>query len=128
VWTDAATSLQVSLFDQGLFTRTGQNLHRITMEYPLYPTSQGLNTDTVSTDLYIDPNTHLLLYSVDLVRFNSSPGQSFSRITSYGGYKSFSGIAVPTALQQTLNGQLQWSLQLRQIAINTNPPADTFSF
>jgi hypothetical protein len=33
VWAGAATSQHVSLFDHGLYTGTGQSLHRITIEY-----------------------------------------------------------------------------------------------
>lgn len=130
VWSDAVSSPRVSLFDQGLYTGTGQNLHRITMEYQCGGSSQSgaaaLTTD-IATDLYFDPNTHLLLFSVDNVQFMNS-AVNFSRVTSYSAYQQFNGTLVPTLLSQTMNGQSVWTLQLNQITINTNPPTSTFSF
>jgi hypothetical protein len=128
LWTDALGSALPSLFDQGLYTGSGTSLHRITIEYPLNPGGYSSGDPTVATDLYFDPSTHLLLFSVDDVAFSNSSGQRFLRVTSYGDYQPFSGIQFPTQIQQTLNGQLQWSLQLSQITVNTNPPVTTFSF
>lgn len=128
VWFDAATSPRISLYDQGPYTARGQTLHRITLEYPLFSSTSSSGGPTVATDLYFDSNTHLLLYSVDALSFSSSPNQAFSRITSYGGYQAFNGVLIPSTIGQSLNGQLEWTLQLSQVTTNTNPPVSTFSF
>lgn len=128
VWTDAVSSQMVSLFDRGPYTGTGQTLNRITIEYQLTPGTFTHGDPTVATDLYLDPATHLLLYSVDNAQFVNSAGQSFLRVTSYGNYQKYAGVSMPTVIQQSLNGQLQWELQLNQLEVNTNPSAATFSF
>lgn len=128
VWFDAATSPLTSLYDQGPYTGTGQTLHRITLEYSLSLSTSFFGGPTVATDLYFDPNTHLLLYSVDALSFSSSPNQTFSRITSYGGYQAFNGVLIPSTIGQSLNGQLEWTLQLSQVTTDTNPPVSTFAF
>jgi hypothetical protein len=123
------TSSRIALTDENIYDGTGQSLHRITMEYPLESaTGSGLANRTATTDLYFDPSTHLLAYSVDAVAFHGSTRQIFNRVTAYGDYQQFSGIKVPTAIKQYLNGQLQWTLQLSQVTVNSAPPAHTFSF
>ena len=129
IWSDAVTSSRISLTDENIYGGTGQSLHRITMEYPLESaTGSGLANRTAATDLYFDPSTHLLAYSVDAVAFHGTTRQIFNRVTAYGDYQEFSGIKVPTAIKQYLNGQLQWTLQLSQVTVNSAPPAHTFSF
>lgn len=129
IWVDAAASSKISLHDQHLYTGTGSSLHRITIEYPLeWPTRSHLGNQTAATDLYFDPSTHLLDYSVDAVTFNGSTRQSFQRVTSYQQYRQFSGINIPTIIKQYLNGQLQWTLDLNQVTINSNPETSSFSF
>lgn len=128
VWTDAATSSRISLYDHNTSAFNGQNLHRVTLEYPINISAASGAAKTAITDLYFDPNTHLLAYSVDAVTFNGPARQMFSRETSYEDYQQFSGIKVPTTIKQYLNGQLQWTLQLSQITVNAAPAANTFSF
>jgi hypothetical protein len=129
IWAAAATSTLISLRDQQMYTGTGQSLHRITIEYPVDSSSGGssLSKKTAATDLYFDASTHLLLYSVDSLIFNKLR-KPLTRVTTYGGYQSFDGVLIPTLIRQALNGQEQWALQLGQVAVNTNPPADTFLF
>jgi hypothetical protein len=128
VWTDALDSHFVSLYDRGLYTGTGQALHRITIEYQLTPGGYNRGDPTVATDLYFDPSTHALLFSVDSVQFANSADQPFLQVMAYGVYQAFNGFLVPTSLVQTLNGQPQWALQLNQVTINTNLSLSTFSF
>lgn len=130
IWVDAATSSRISLYDHGASAYNGQNLHRITIEYPIViGTGGGLsNRRTAATDLYFDPNTHSLVYSVDAVTFNGPSRQTFRRETSYEDYQQFSGIKVPTTIKQYLNRQFQWTLQLSQVTINPAPAANTFAF
>jgi len=129
IWADAASSSNVSLYDQHLYTGTGSNLHRITLEYALEGSSQShFGNRTAATDLYFNPGTHLLAYSVDTVTFIGFVRQSFSRVTSYEEYQQFNGVKVPTTIKQYLNGQLQWTLLLSQVTENATHSADTFLF
>jgi hypothetical protein len=127
IWTDAASS-RISLYDQKIYAGTGQSLHRITIEYPIDAEGRGsFSKKTAATDLYFDPNTHLLLFSVDSISVSTMRRQ-LTLVTSYGNYQSFEGVSVPTTIKQALNGQEQWTLQLSQVTINTNSPTSTFSF
>ena len=86
IWTVAATSSHISLNNQNVYEGEGQNLHRITMEYPIESAAgERLGGRTAVTDLYFDPGTHFLIYSVDVVKFQGSM-QTFSRVTAYGDY------------------------------------------
>lgn len=128
VWTQAATGAQISLYDAGPYQVSGKTLHRITIEYPLQAGDPAASVPSVATDLYFDPATHLLLYSVDAVQFSETHNQVLTRVTSYGSYQVMAGILIPTSIQQSLNEQLQWTLQINQLTVNTNPPVSTFSF
>jgi hypothetical protein len=128
IWTDAAVSGRVSLRDQKIYVASGQRLHRITIEYPIDDEKGSfLSKRTAATDLYFDPNTHLLLFSVDSFSV-SMMRRRLTRVTSYSGYQPFDGVSVPTTIKQALNGQDQWTLQLSHVAINTNLPANNFLF
>lgn len=129
IWADAAVSVNESLYDKHLYAGTGSNLHRITMEYALEgPGGSHLGNTTAATDLYFEPSTHLLDYSVDAVTFNGPTRQLFQRVTSYEQYQPFGGVKIPTVIKQYLNGQLQWTLQINQVTVNSNPEASAFSF
>lgn len=128
LWFDASTSALTSVYDQGSYVGTGQSLHRITLEYPLFSSNSTSGGPTGATDLYFDPTTHLLIYSVDALSFSGSPNQIFTRVTSYSAYQAFNGILLPSTIGQFLNGQLEWMLQLSQVTTNTNPSVSTFSF
>jgi hypothetical protein len=129
IWSVSATSSRISLSDQSSYSVSGQNLHRVTMEYPLESAtgSKSLN-GTAATDLYFDSNTHLLAHSVDAVTFSGPMRQTFNRASTYADYQQFSGVQVPTTIKQYLNGQLQWTLQLTQVTVNPALTTDTFSF
>jgi hypothetical protein len=128
IWAEAATSSRISLYDQGIYTSSTQSLHRITIEYPLDAEGgSSFSKKTAATDLYFDPNTHLLLFSVDSFSV-STMRRPLTLVTSYGNYQPFEGVSVPTTIKQALNGQDQWTLQLSQVTINTNSPTSTFSF
>jgi hypothetical protein len=129
IWADAATSSRVSLYDDGAYIADGHSFHRITMEYAVEGvTGSTSGNHTVATDLYFDPRSHLLLYSVDSVTFHATSQQVFSRVTSYEAYRECEGVQVPIVLRQYLDGQLQWTLQLGQVAVNTALQPNTFSF
>ena len=128
LWANPIKSPYVSLIDRGVHVANGRTLHRITLEYPVAPGRFNQGDPTVATDLYFDPSSHFLLFSVDAQVFANSPGQTFLRVISYAGYRQFNGIFVPTTIGQTLNGQQQWNLQLSQVTVNSNPPLNTFSF
>ena len=128
LWIGPLGTESVSLSDQGTYTAGVQNLRKITIEYPQFSGNYAAGDPTSATDLYFDPNSHLLLFSVDAVSFPGTAGQAVIRVTSYGSYQQFGQIMLPTLIQQALSGQTEWTLNLSQINTNVNPPDSTFSF
>jgi hypothetical protein len=128
VWTDALASANVSLYDHKIYSGTGENLHRITIEHPLdIEVTNSLGKKTAASDLYFDPNSHLLLFSVESLSFTGMRSPLI-RVTTYSNYQSFQGVSVPATIKQTLNGQIQWTLSLSQVTLNPNLPTSTFTF
>jgi hypothetical protein len=128
-WTSlGASTNSFSLYDQGLSNVAGPPLHRVTLEYALGTPSDETTTVTFATDLYFDPTTHLLIYDVDSISYGTTGNSPTIREIYYSNYVTSNGYLVPTTIQETLNDQLQWTLQLSQIESNVNPSITTFSF
>jgi hypothetical protein len=128
IWTDALSSQRISLFDHGTFASNGHTFHRLTIEYALSPSGYKGFDPAAATDLYFDPTSHLLLYSVDAAVFNEQPNMISTRITEYNNYQAVNGILIPTLISEVLDGQPQWVMQLNTITTNTLSPDSTFSF
>lgn len=124
-----------SMFDKGLVMIDGIQLHRITVERPVNaaapPAASMLMREKllqdVITDYYFDPATHLLHKSVAIIQIPGSTNQLLECI-SYGDYQRVQGEMVPFLYRKTLNGQLQWTLQLNQVQLNPNLPRSYFIF
>lgn len=128
LWSEASSAATVSLYDHGNLSVGGTSLRRITMEYAPRAGFLPYGGSTLATDLYFEPHSHLLVYSVDSIPFSTTHGQPLLRVTSYTAYQRFGAVLLPTSFQQILNGQLQWTLDLSQFTLNQNPPLSTFSF
>jgi hypothetical protein len=127
IWLYGATNSHLSLHDQGISAVFGPSLHRITVEYALSAQNSPV-VPTHATDLYFDPDSHLLLFSTDSVSFGNTSGQTFLRMTTYGAYQPFNGVLIPTSITQYLDEQQEWTLTLTQLSLNSNLPASTFCF
>ena len=128
VWADAINSPRVSLYDCGVFTAGEQHLHRITMEYALGANNGNRTQVTMATDLYFDPATHLLWFSVESMGTMPVPSQVLQRVTIYSGYTTFNGLMFPARIEQMLDGQAQWALQLTEMGANSAVSDDMFAF
>lgn len=124
-----------SIIDKGLVTVDGIPLHRITVERPINPAvpppasmpmREKLLQDVV-TDYYFDPTTHLLHKSVATIQIPGSASRLLECITC-GDYQRVQGAMIPFLYRKTLNGQLQWTLQLNQVQLNPNQPQSYFTF
>ena len=120
----------VMLIDQGMATVDGTVLHRITVEkpWPGDPVDAKGDPLTTVTDLYFNPQTHLLVKSANAIYgANPSPEQLLQVIT-YGDYQVVNGMQVPFQYRETLNGQILWTLQLHQIHLNQGLTDSNFHF
>ena len=105
-----------SLLDRGVTSIEGVSLRHLTVEY--FATNAKAKTkESVATDLYFDPVSQLLVKSASSIRLNgvSSPFSSGNHIR---GLRLVSGSMVPFRFTQTLDGQLQWTLQLMEVELN----------
>lgn len=87
------------------------------------PTVLALSTE----DLYLNATSLLPLF----LDFNVHPDTDLNRNVPveivFGGYQSMNGIAVPTSIQEYLNGSLLFSLTVGPAAINSGLPASDFA-
>jgi hypothetical protein len=124
---------QTSLYDKGLQSVDGTTLHRLAVEHPLgkppsaLPSAKATVPPSVVTDLYFDPASHLLMKSVASIKL-SGMGSDFIRCTTYEDYRKVGAVLVPFRISESLNGQVQWTLQLDSVALNTGLAQTNFIF
>ena len=123
-------SLNLVLIDLGMVAVNGAVLHGITAERP-WPgdlaDSKG-NPFTTATNLYFDPQTHLLLKSATAVAGQRVTPQRFLRVITYGDYRAVGVMQVPFQYRETLNGQIIWTLQLTAVQLNQGLLQSSFQF
>lgn len=108
-----------AIIDQGLVSIAGVSLHRITVEEAVLVNAVPIGSGTPSvTDFYFDPSSHLLKISTAFVQLNSTDRGRYLVVVRYDGYQSAGTLSLPHSIQQTINGQPQWALNLTDIALN----------
>lgn len=117
-----------SFLDRGMVIVAGQNLHRLTFEAPLGVASKSGKQKIVTTDLYFDSATHLLVKSANTIRINGITNVDFLREITYEDYRQVGSLLIPFRFTQTLNGQKQWTLQLSEVQLGATQPAAYFNF
>jgi len=114
-----------TIVDRGHVQLDGRLLQRITLEEEVFPTQSAPSSNDLSvTDLYFDPSSHLLIKSASFVQIDSANRARYLIVVTYGDYQAFSGVLVPLSLTETMNGQIQWTLQLNAPSA---PPASVDS-
>lgn len=124
-----------SLFDKGMVMVNGNPLHRITVERPINPAAppaasmpmRKKQRQDVVTDYYFDSATHLLRKSVAIIQIPGATSRLLECI-SYDDYQRVEGELVPFLYRKTLNGQLQWTLQLNQVQLHPSQSQSYFIF
>jgi hypothetical protein len=121
--------LASSLIDQGLVALGGTELHRITLELGSLgrnPVTKSI--DTIVTDLYFDPTSHLLIKSVSSVLIAGSRPVKLLSVVTYGDYRMAAGSMVPFRYTETLEGQPYRTLQLSNVQLNPELNTTYFEF
>jgi hypothetical protein len=120
---------QTAVLDRGCVSIEGRMLRRVTIEEPLDAAEKSTSPYRIGvTDLYFDPATHLLVKSVGSVQVDSADRALYVQAISYGDYQTIDGVLLPQSLRQTLNGQLQWSLQLTNARLDSAVASSYFKF
>lgn len=114
------------LIDQGMVRIEDTVYHRITLESPPAAGEANDYASWGTVDLYFNADTHLLEKSATCV--HGGGPSTMLRVTTYGQYQNVDGVLIPMKYRETLNGQLTWVLQLREVHLNTGLSADEFHF
>jgi hypothetical protein len=123
-----------SIYDKGMLAVDGNTLHRLSVEHPLSnapAASKSANSKSgpvgVVTDLYFDPVSHLLIKSVASIKLSGLRSE-FIQCVTYDDYRQVGTSLVPFRFEQSLNGQVQWTLQLDEVELNTGLKQANFYF
>jgi len=110
-----------SVLDHGVTVIDGMSLHRVTIEQPLTPRKN------IATDLYFDPQTHLLVKTANAIRPDGSQSDLL-RVITYGDYRPVDGVMIPFLYTQVLDGQKQWTIKLSEVRLNPTLQSNYFEF
>ena len=124
---------RLSVVNRGVVSVDGSSLLRITLHRPLCLHAGGCAPDLqklrLTTDLYLDPHTHLLTKSVETIRLSEQLPTRSLRVITYGDYHQVNGAAmVPFEYRETLNGQLIWNLTATEASIGNRHEQSYFRF
>jgi len=126
LFTQSLTDPTISVIDRGAVTIDGQSLHRLTVVRPIFPSAPASWVSTV--DLYFNTTTHLLEKSAASVQIDGADPEFYVQVVTYGDYRAVGTVMLPFSYQQTLNGQMQWTLQLASIQLAPAVDASYFAF
>lgn len=122
----------LSLIERGVLDVEGTTLHRVSMEF--MPTKKVANAPATNVDppqvidFYFDPKSHLLLKTVSVVRLEGQAMQNFIRVITYSDYRETDKTLIPYRMDESLNGEPEWSLQLAQVQLTSKSNQNDFDF
>jgi hypothetical protein len=118
-----------SLLDHGLTTIGGTELHRITFEVATIGRNPVTKSrQTVATDLYFDPTSHLLVKSSTASAIADGRNVKFLFVVTYDDYRKVGTSMVPFRYTETMDGEQYWTLQLSEVQLNPQLPSTYFEF
>jgi hypothetical protein len=71
-----------------------------------------------SVDYLIDPNTFMLLGTVNSTYSTGDLSQSYRRVVLFSDFRNQGVVAFPFAMVEIISGQQTWSIQLTSVAFN----------
>lgn len=122
IFQDSFPSPATGLIDDGTVQIAGQVLHRITVSEEIAP------GERTSVDLYFEQGSHLLVKSAALSRIDARDPNQYFIVTSYEDYRKVEGALIPHRYTETINGQLQWRLQMTDVSLAPNVDNAYFQF
>lgn len=118
-----------TLIDHGLTNIGGVELHRITLERASLgnnPVTKARNT--LATDFYFDPTSHLLVKSAAFAPTDSNTRSRSLTVVTYGDYRTVGSSLVPFRYTETIAGQAALTLQLSNVQLNPALNSTYFEF
>lgn len=113
-----------SIVDQGSVILDDQHFLRITVGSPSQPAKMFPD----SVDLYFDPDTHLLAYSVIVVPVEEHASYSIRRVVQYDKYSAEENVVMPHRFVEYDNDQLGLTFIATQVAFDSAIDDSRFRF
>jgi hypothetical protein len=109
----------VSFQTQGSVVIDNESMLKITLHRPICARSscpEHLQRIRLTTDLYFDNQSHLLVKSVEMIRLSETGPAKALRVITYSDYRQAGQALVPYKYTETLNGQFIWSLGVSDVS------------
>jgi hypothetical protein len=124
---------RLSVVNRGMVSVDGNSFLKLTLHRPLClgigRCSPELQRLRLTTDLYLNPTTHLLVKSAEQVRLSEQLPTRSLRVITYQNYNQVNGTAyVPSIYEETLNGQQVWIFNVAQASIGSQLEQSYFRF
>lgn len=71
-----------------------------------------------AVDYFVDPNTYLLLQTVDSTYSTTDLTQAYQHAVVFSDYRNVNGVMVPFSITEKISDQSTWSIQLDSITFN----------
>jgi hypothetical protein len=130
LWLAGATAnSQTTISSEGAATVNGIQaiVIRVQRHYAASYDPSGLIAQLTTRDFFIDPTT-LLILKMEIM---THPAKTFSvslpEDLYFSNYQHVSGVLVPFSIEDTVNGQEIWSVQLSSIGFNSGLSDSVFS-
>ncbi len=114
----------MSLVDYGVLKENGQDLHHIRACKLSLAAAQRPECG----DLYLDPSTHLLRYSVAMIPLDEYPFSRVQRVIEYDNYSDEQGTTMAHRFVESDNGQVGTTLEVQSVAFTAAKDDSQFRF
>jgi hypothetical protein len=113
----------------GLTTHNGASVYQIRIEkvYTSQQDTTGVRGNREGRDIYIDPNSFLVIAIFDQIHFNSLQDSGVPHEFLYSNYQTENGIAMPLTISETVRGVTGATMSLSQVTFNTGLSDSDFS-
>ena len=114
----------VSIADRGTVTVDGRQLRKVTLSESVTGAVQG----RLSGDLYFDPGTHLLAFSVTQAQVEGRAVPPITRVIEYEGYSIEEGVSIPRKFTEIDGGRVGFVFNVKQASFNSSVDNAQFHF
>jgi len=105
----------------GLTTHNGASVYQIRIEkvYTSEQDTTGVRGAREGRDIYIDPNSSLVVAIFDQLYFGGLQGSGAPHEFLYSNYQTENGITMPLTISETVHGVTGATMQFAQVKFNT---------
>lgn len=113
----------------GLTTHNDASVYQIRIEkaYTSQQDTTGVRGAREGRDIYIDPNSSLVVAIFDQLYFGGLQGGGAPHEFLYSNYQTENGIAMPLTISETVHGVIGATMQFAQVTFNTGLSDSDFS-